>query len=318
MIVSPTSNLSHPVGSVVGLGLVNKDFVAVVPAWERDEKVNAAAYFEQVGGPVPVALTSMARLGLTTPPAFLGVVGDDRDADDLARLLEADGVTADNLNRASGVATSRSLVFVDQRDGSRTLANYAESLPPFSFSPDSERLLSTARLLHLDGRDLSGSLRAAEIVRAGGGTVSLDLGTMRPGREALISQCDIVLASRKGGAGAFPEASDDPVEQVKRFLAKGVRIAGVTRAHEGVVIGTAETGPVHLPAYSVVKVVDTCGAGDLFHGAYLWAYLNGQEPVACADFAQAAVALRIQTMGNRAGQPTRTMVEDFQEGVKKL
>jgi sugar/nucleoside kinase (ribokinase family) len=303
---------------VVGLGLINKDFVAVVPAWERDEKVTAVAYFEQVGGPVPVALTAMARLGLATSPVFLGVVGDDRDADDLARLLEADGVNANNLNRAEDIVTSRSLVFVDRRDGSRTLANYAENLPSLSFSPDSERLLSTARLLHLDGRDLSGGLWAAEIVRANGGTVSLDLGTMRPGREALISQCDIVLASRKGGAGAFPEAADDPVEQVRRFLAMGVRIAGVTRAHEGVVIGTAEMEPVHLPAYPVAKVVDTCGAGDMFHGAYLWAYLSKQGPVACADFAQAAVALRIQAMGNRAGQPTQAMVAAFQESVKKL
>ena len=46
--------------SVVGLGLVNKDFVAQVPAWERDQKAVASAYFEQVGGPVPVAMRKIA------------------------------------------------------------------------------------------------------------------------------------------------------------------------------------------------------------------------------------------------------------------
>src|SRR5690349_17671529 len=82
---------------VVGLGLINKDFVAVVPSWERDEKVNATAYFEQVGGPVPVALMAMARLGMATPPFFLGVVGADRDGGDLTGLLQADGVDASYL-----------------------------------------------------------------------------------------------------------------------------------------------------------------------------------------------------------------------------
>jgi sulfofructose kinase len=307
-----------PVGPVVGFGLVNKDFVAVVPAWERDEKVTATAYFEQVGGPVPVALTAIARLGIPSSPVFLGVTGDDRDAEDIARLLDLDGVNAEHIYRASDVLTSRSLVFLDQRDGSRTLANYAESLPLMPFSPTHEQILASARLLHLDGRDLSGNLRAAEIVRASGGIVSLDLGTMRPGRETLIERCDIVLASRKGGAGAFPEAAKDPAEQVRRFLGGGVRIAGVTLAQKGVIIGTPETGPVHLPAYRVPTVVDTCGAGDAFHGGFLWAHLAGCDALAAADFAQATVALRIQTLGNRAGLPTRALVEAFQESVKKL
>ena len=48
---------------IVGFGLVNKDIVAVVPAWERGSKARATRTFEQIGGPVPVALTAVAKLG---------------------------------------------------------------------------------------------------------------------------------------------------------------------------------------------------------------------------------------------------------------
>jgi sulfofructose kinase len=300
---------------ICGFGLVNKDFVAVVPRWERDEKIESSAYFEQVGGPVPVALTAIARLGVAEPVEHFGVVGDDHDGEHLRELLELQGVGGAGICCASGIATSRSLVFLDNRDGSRTLANYAETLPPTLWTDTDRERLATARLLHLDGRDLPAALEAARIVRAAGGIVSYDLGTMRPGREELIRLCDIVLASRKGGAGAFPDAAQDPEEQVRRFLAMGVRVAGVTLAEQGVVIGEQGKEPVRLPACTVEKVVDTCGAGDTFHGAFLWAFLQGRDPVSCANFAQAAVALRIQRYGNQAGLPTRTEVETFMGSV---
>lgn len=301
-------------GPVVGFGLIGEDYVAVVPSWERDQKVEATGYFEQVGGPVPVALTAIARLGYDAPICYMGVAGDDHVGDELAALLTEQGVDASHLVRAPGEASSKSLVFLDQRDGTRTLANYSRALPPMVFTPGQEALIASARLLHLDGRDLPANLRAAEIARTSGGVVSIDLGTMRPGRERLLALCDIVLASRKGGAGAFPDAAHDPEEQVGRFLEMGVSIAGVTLAHEGVVIAARDENggrPVRLPSFRVENVVDTCGAGDTFHGGFLWAFLQGWDAATCADWAQATVALRIQKYGNRAGLPTRAEVESF-------
>lgn len=299
-----------PARRIVGFGLINKDCVAVVPQWERDGKFAATRYFEQIGGPVPVALTAIARLGYEGPIDFLGVAGDDREAEELERWLQEQGVTP-HLRRAPGAATSRSLVLLDARDGSRTVANYAEALPAMAFAEEHRALLADAGLLHLDGRDLPAAGEAADQVRARGGTVSFDLGTMRPGREALIARSDIVLASRGGGAGAFPEAADDPLEQTRRFLALGARIAGVTQAERGVAIAGPDAAPTLLSAFVAPRVVDTCGAGDTFHGAFLWAHLRGDDPRAAADFAQAAVALRIGVYGNRAGLPVREAVDAF-------
>ena len=126
------------------------------------------------------------------------------------------------------------------------------------------------------------------------------------------SLCDIILASKGGGAGAFPEHADDPAAQVRGFLAAGVKVAGVTLAEKGVMLATQEQpDPVFLPAFPVANVVDTCGAGDVFHGAFCWAYATGVPPHAAADFAQATVALRVQRYGNRAGLPDRATVEAF-------
>ncbi|MDX1934941.1 MAG: carbohydrate kinase family protein [Capsulimonadales bacterium] len=300
--------------NIVGLGLINRDIVAVVPEWERDAKVAATHFFEQVGGPVPVAMVALARLG-NAPVFFLGVTGEDRDGEELAETLREEKVTP-LLRRASGIRTSRSLVLLDARDGSRTLANYAEDLPPRSLTDPERELLRQPCLLHLDGRDLPVSIEAAEIVRQSGGIVSLDLGTMRPGREALLDRCHIVIASKKGGRGAFSEISDDPAGQVRAFHARGIEVAGVTLGAEGVVLGRRGENVAFLPACAVERVADTCGAGDLFHGAFLHAYLAGATVREAADFAQAAVAVRITRIGNAAGLPNRAEVTEFQRRLR--
>jgi sulfofructose kinase len=297
---------------ITGVGLINQDLLAVVPAWERDTKVAATHYFEQVGGPVPVAMTAITRLGTPTSVSFLGVLGDDSAGEKVSGDLVKQGVMG-NFTVAPKVMTSRSLVLLDTRDGSRTLANYAHSLPPMLFTTEQEEILHSTDLLHLDGRDLDAAMQAAQIVRAHNGTVSIDLGTMRPGREDLLAQCDIILASTKGGQGAFPEHTDNPLAQVRAFReVYGASIAGVTLAEKGLALACDDAPEgIFLPAFSVATVRDTCGAGDTFHGAYLWAYHNHLSPIQSAFFAQAAVALRIGKYGNEAGLPTASEVHDF-------
>lgn len=304
-------------GSIVGIGLLNKDHIAVVPVWQRDEKTAAATYLEQVGGPVPVALMMLAMLGTSIRPQLFSVVGGDCEGGQLLRWLAEDGVDAARVQRAASesVLTSKSFAVVDSHDGTRTLVNAgADALPPLELTAAHREILSWTRLLHLDGREPVIALEAAKTVKAAGGTVSLDLGTARPGTEELIACCDIVLASKKGGAGMFPAIAKYPARQVYGFLGMGARIAGVTLGRRGMVLGVryGKDVIVHvLPAYRVPDVVDTCGAGDVFHGAFLWAHLAGKEPMECARFAQAAAALRIQHLGNRAGLPTRHDIDLF-------
>jgi len=201
---------------VVGIGIVGLDHVAVTDRWERDGKSTASHYFEQVGGPVPVALMAMARLGMNTAPLFAGVIGED----DVGRIVrrelseELDVTLLVSYLRAS---TPRSLVVLSGSDGSRALTNWNDgSLPTLSREQTSG--LRGCGLLHIDGRDAQAITEAIHVLRESGTMVSLDLGSFREEKRPLLSCCDIVIASKVGGAGAFVKYQDDPIEQVKRLL----------------------------------------------------------------------------------------------------
>ncbi|MFV2092275.1 MAG: PfkB family carbohydrate kinase, partial [Hyphomicrobiales bacterium] len=53
------------------------------------------------------------------------------------------------------------------------------------------------------------------------------------------------------------------------------------------------------------RVIDTNGAGDIFHGAYMYSHLNdpGKSWAEHFDFARAASSHSIQHLGNEASLP---------------
>ena len=66
----------------------------------------------------------------------------------------------------------------------------------------------------------------------------------------------------------------------------------------------------HVPAFDV-EVVDTLGAGDVFHGAFAAGLMEGATPEAALRFASAAAAIKCTRRGGRAGIPDREEVVGF-------
>jgi sugar/nucleoside kinase (ribokinase family) len=104
----------------------------------------------------------------------------------------------------------------------------------------------------------------------------------------------------------------EPVAMLDYLKNRGCRLGGVTLGERGL-LWYDETGAVRtLPALAVAsaRVLDTSGAGDVFHGAYIYSYLA--NPAKTWEkhfrFAQAAAAYKIQHLGNEAGLPTLAQI----------
>jgi len=107
-----------------------------------------------------------------------------------------------------------------------------------------------------------------------------------------------------------------PGEMLDYLRGRGCRIGGVTMGEHGM-IWYDETGEKRvMPALRVPaeKVIDTNGAGDIFHGAYLYSYLESPKSSweSHFHFARAASAYSIQYLGNEASLPTLEAVNEMQ------
>jgi sulfofructose kinase len=106
----------------------------------------------------------------------------------------------------------------------------------------------------------------------------------------------------QAGMESLPEALAWCQAQVPGWLA-------VTDGENGALLAE-EGGIAHEPAPKVL-VVDTNGAGDVWHGALAVALLEGQEPRKAVRFANAAASIKCSRGGGRSAMPARSEVAAY-------
>jgi len=162
----------------------------------------------------------------------------------------------------------------------------------------------------------------ARAAREGGVIVSLEGGVLRSRIDELIDCVDVAVVSKK----LCEQKSFSETEMLAWLKSKGCRVGAVTVGEKGT-LWYAEDGVVqHLPALRVppTQVIDTSGAGDVFHGAYCASYLDRPD-ASWRDhfaFARAASAYKVQHLGNEAGLPSQADIaavrDAFAEGPEAL
>jgi sulfofructose kinase len=139
-------------------------------------------------------------------------------------------------------------------------------------------------------------------------TVVMDAGTLREDTLDLVKGVDIVIASE--GFGRSLVGPDGSYEEIlERLRALGCRQAVVTLGVKGS-IGLDHDGVIRQPAFSVASK-DTTGAGDVYHGGYIYGLLQGWEMGRCMAFASAAAALKCRNGGGWRGIPQRPEIEEI-------
>ncbi|HVO76895.1 MAG TPA: PfkB family carbohydrate kinase, partial [Candidatus Bathyarchaeia archaeon] len=168
-------------------------------------------------------------------------------------------------------------------------------------------LVIAARGLFIDDLEPEAALTAARAARSKGIPVLIDAGSLRAGVRELLPHCDHIIASElfaeQVSAGGGLTRS---LEIIRSF---GPETAVVTLGEKGCAF-LSETGLVEVAGFSVTAV-DTTGAGDVFHGAYLYAVLQGWDTMRACTFANAVAALKCRRLGGRAGIPTLREAMEF-------
>jgi len=163
-----------------------------------------------------------------------------------------------------------------------------------------------ARVLHVDGHDTAAAAMAAGWAHEAGVPVVADLDELYPGVEELLPKLDYFVSSRDipGRLTGEPDLRKALPEVRERY---GCVLAAATLGEEGVL---AWDGVKfwHAAAYRV-KVLDSIGAGDIFHAGFIYGLLQGWGMQRQLDFACAAAALNCMAVGARGGIQTVECVE---------
>ena len=292
---------------VVGLGQASVDYLGRVPSYPpEDGKMELLELQSQCGGPASTALVTLSRLGIKT--SFLGSVSDDPTGAEILKGLKADGVDYSLLKITPGYTSQFAFIAVSRESGNRTIFWHRGSVPPLQTNEVDLSPFVRAKVLHLDGLMIEASVEAARQARARGLKVVLDAGTMRKGSLDLVSQTDVLIASERFAGPLVGEHSppEKALEALSRLGPEKIVITLGAKGSRG-----WEKGEILAQPAFPVDAVDTTGAGDVYHGAYIYSLLNGWDMKACMRFASATAALKCKAVGARAGIPTLREVTRF-------
>ena len=286
---------------LVGVGLNATDTLIPLTTYpERGSKVEYRSASVMPGGQAASTVVACQCWGLST--RYVGRLGDD----DAGRLHRSEfartGVDA-RIIEVAGAASPQSLIVVDGGGERTVLCRRDERL---LLQPDDlERTwIVNARALHVDGYETAAATTAARWAREAGVPTIADLDETYSGVDELIENIDYLIVSRDFPVRLTGERNLE--RALRRMQARyGCRVTAATLGQEGVLAWDGRRSYLHS-AYRV-PVVDTTGAGDIFHAGFIFALLQGWDLEQQLDFACAAAALNCTAAGARGGIRT---VED--------
>jgi sugar/nucleoside kinase (ribokinase family) len=276
---------------IVGLGLSVIDHLYVVERLRLDDmRLRYDERRVQSGGMMGTALAQAARLGCDAH--LLSLHGDDAEGRLVRRALRAAGVKTGRVRRSRAACTTVAVVLVARRGGERRFLvpdrrELERRAPRFDLS-----LIDRGTLLLVDGHFPAQALRAVKRARRVGATVIADLNRASPGALALLPFVDYPIVPLEFGAGP---ARGRPERLLRRLHAAGGGTPVVTLGARGGLY-LAE-GRVRRYRAWRVPVVDTTGAGDVFHGAFAAGLYYGLALADALDLAAHAAALACTALG---------------------
>lgn len=295
---------------IVGVGHSCLDKLCTVEKYPREDDSTHITNIEvQGGGAVATALVAASRLGSSV--SFVGNIGTDYVSQAIQSLFKEEAVDTSCLIPREDCFGLESFVMINSQNGSRTKFPQRDTNPPIDWTDNINKVLKNACILHLDGTNYTNAIEAVKRAKESGVIVSLDGCSMQSDNKknkTLASSVDFLIMNRKyplrvSGKTSYEEA----LLEMKEWGPKRIMC---TLGSEGViaVIG----GKIkHFRSFTPPCVVDTTGCGDVFHGAYLNAYLNGMDAEESILFASATAALKCVQKGGRKGIRTRDEVLEF-------
>ncbi|ABD05382.1 PfkB [Rhodopseudomonas palustris HaA2] len=308
------TNTAKPKPRILCVGIPVRDLtfrIEAVPG--RGNKIPASAYEEICGGNALNAGIGIARLGGTA--TMCGPMGD---ASEIAGRfifdkLGEEGIATTGLIHMPGLVTPISAVMVDPT-GERTIVTFRDPRLWNVALPDADALLENCDAIMIESRCAGFATPLCAEATRRGIPVVVDIDSAMAMNEGLLTASSHLIFSAEA-LHATAGVADDEAALTKVAKLTHAFVA-VTRGPKGTLWLDADKQFQQTPAFPV-HVVDTLGAGDIFHGGFAVAFSEGQDIPSALRFASAAAALKCTRPGGAFACPDRAEVEAFLADKRK-
>lgn len=279
---------------IVCVGINNVDLIHDVRLADlrADSKILTGAPTRLVGGQSVNAAFTMAGFGLSV--SYVGTCGSDANGEYVRQVLAERGVDASRCLVAEGMPNTTALIFIDPASGERCIVVATPEGYPSHPGTIDEVLWRQCAYLYFDGNEIAATLRMAAEARRRGIPTLADVETLSDEARQLIGSVDTAIVPMSVGRALA--GSEDRGDMLRALRSAGARRAAVTMGPLGAIGMDADGNRHEIPAVPI-EAVDTTGAGDAFHAAFLVADLEGARFADALSFAALVAAEKCRVKG---------------------
>jgi sulfofructose kinase len=291
---------------VVGMGLNSVDFLTLVPEFPApNSKMKMLHFSKQGGGQVATAMVALSRWGVKTK--YIGKVGADELGQFSLQSIRQEGVDVSSVTIEPNATNQFATILVDGSTGDRTILWNRDDRLMYREGELRKEEVCCGRLLHLDGHDIRAAIQCARWAKEESIPTVADLDKVEPLTSRLIQEIDFLITSSR-----FPTLYTGISDQKEAFLELQKQTHGflcTTLGPSGAMAWV--NGEIFYAGGFNVKTFDTTGAGDVFHGGFIYGLLQNWEVEKILRFANAVAALKCLDLGGRRGIPTLEKTQPF-------
>lgn len=311
---------------IVGIGASTLDRFIVVDHFPTGREVQQAISSTiDGGGPVATALATAGKYGSRT--VMIDRIGDDMVGRYILEDFQKYNVNTEGIQVDADAKSGTATILVKEKTGERAVFFERSTAPEPEFLSDYQGLIENASIVHINGRHRHLMRTAIDIARQSGTIISLDGGAQRYDEDMKpITESSHVVIVARDYAEKYTGTTN--LEEACRIIHdRGALIAGVTDGANGSYFVWPDGTAYRCQPFPQEHVVDTTGAGDSFHGAFLsklaasirkvhaqheesiqpidrLRLLNHKQLESAAIFASAVSALNTQGIGGRSALPS--------------
>lgn len=263
--------------------------------------------YQMGGGPASNAAYLLGKWGIDTVIAT--VVGSDDFGTKIKKEFQDLNMSTDYIETTYDKDTSFSFILINKKNGNRTVFNVATEHPMlkkynYEFTPD---------IILTDGHDYGASQNA--ISKNPNAISVIDAGRITPELLELCKYIKYIVCS-KGFAETVtnlkfdynnPQSLVNIYNKLQNKYPNSIIV--VTLEEHGALYQSGNQIKI-MPGLKC-DVIDTTGAGDIFHGAFVYGLANNFDIDKTITLANIAAGLSVQKMGSRLSMPTLSEVLDY-------
>ncbi|CAG5136660.1 unnamed protein product [Candidula unifasciata] len=300
---------------VLFVGLVCVDLFNVLPTFPTEDQGHRCLdCYWQRGGNASNSATVLSLLGGNAE--FFGTLSDDRELDFIQKDFKEYNIHFDKSVIIPNTSCPMSVVIISQETKTRTILHTNKNLPELSLSNFEQKIdlnSPSIRWTHFEGRDNAYEISRmlTHINQYNEDRKSADIGykpiitsleaeklRLAPGLDKynVWELPDVMFISKDF---AKSQGYKTMTEVVSGYLLKLKKGAVVICAwgEEGAAANSEETGIVTSSAFLPETVQDTCGAGDTFVAATIFALSRGQGLLKAITFGCAVAGAKCGMQG---------------------